>query len=183
MISLEPGETILLKARKRWFVIFTHAFMMALLTILPIVLVNMFVLPLITSLLPLTVISESDVIFYCIAWVWFVWMMFVVMWTNYYMDVLVVTNRRIIDMEQFVLFSREEVTIPLDRVEDVTIEIKGLLPTLLKFGKVQIQTAGAKREAVMFGIKNPEEVKNAIDSVLQVARREEYPPVEEVRGS
>lgn len=175
MIALQEGEHIIVKARKRWFVIFTHACIMFMLAFAPILLIpQAFV---ITGM----VVPVVGYIFYATMWVWFVWIMFVVMWTNYYLDVLILTNKRIIDREQFFLFSRDEVTIPIDRIEDIKIEIKGVVPTMFDFGDIQIQTAGAKRETLMRGVKNPEHIKASIDRLIQLMERTPHLPVEETQ--
>ncbi|HSX24503.1 MAG TPA: PH domain-containing protein [Candidatus Andersenbacteria bacterium] len=161
MMILQEGEHIIATVRKHWISIFSHATIMIILAALPITLVaiirSMFLLD----------ISQSLIIFSAAAWILFVWIMFVAMWTNYYLDMLVITNKRIVDMEQFILFSRDEVTIPIDRIEDVKIDVKGFFPTILKYGNIQIQTAGAKRETAMNGIRNPENIKQQIDALLQ----------------
>jgi uncharacterized membrane protein YdbT with pleckstrin-like domain len=180
MIALQAGERIVLKARKRWFALFTNALMMAIIAIVPVVLMPGFVIPFFYNINAGLVagITGHDVLFYSAAWVLFVWVMFVAMWTNYYMDVLVITNQRLIDMEQFILFSREEVSIPLDKIQDITIEIKGVLQTMFKFGRVEIQTAGTDREAIMEDIKDPEHVKRSIDELLLAIPKNPTSPIE-----
>jgi len=159
MIVLQDGEEIISIVRKHWISLFFNAAVMLLLAILPIALV--------LYAQPFIVIPIHVIVFFLAAWVLFVWTMFVTMWTNYYLDVLILTNKRIVDMEQFILFSRDEVTIPIDRIEDVKIEVKGFLPTVLRYGNMQIQTAGANRETVMAGVHYPERIKQQIDALLQ----------------
>lgn len=72
------------------------------------------------------------------------------------------TNKRIIDAEQRGLFSREVSEFKLYRVQDVTIEIKGVLPTFLNYGNVYIQTAGEAKEFVFKQIPNPRQAKDLI---------------------
>lgn len=82
-------------------------------------------------------------------------------WTLYYLDMWIITSNRIIDIEQHGLFSREISEIPMIRVQDVTIEIHGLLETLLKFGTIRVQTAG-EREFFIKGVPKLYEIKNTI---------------------
>lgn len=150
MISFDAGETILLEVRKHWLGIVVHGVVLCLLAIIPFLIV-LVVLP---YFFP--DILAATYLFYGALWMWFVWVMFFVMWTNYYLDVVVITNKRLIDMEQFVLFSRDEVVIPLASVEDIKIEVKGIFATMLHYGNLQIQTAGAARETIMKHIMRPE---------------------------
>jgi len=93
--------------------------------------------------------------FFAVLWLFMTWITFMVIWTNYYLDVWLITTKRIIDIEQFSLFSRDMSEFRLDRIQDVTIEVKGILPTLLHFGDVHVQTAGADRDFIIKGVPNP----------------------------
>ncbi len=83
------------------------------------------------------------------------------LWMDYYLDMWIITDRRIIDIDQRGLFDREVSEIPLDHIQDVTIEVRGLIETFLKFGTIRIQTAG-EREFLIETIPHLDEVKTAI---------------------
>ncbi len=82
-------------------------------------------------------------------------------WMDYYLDMWIVTDRRLIDIEQHGLFNREIGEIPMYRIQDITIEVKGLIETLLKFGTIRIQTAG-EREFLIRNVPHLYEIKDAI---------------------
>jgi uncharacterized membrane protein YdbT with pleckstrin-like domain len=87
-------------------------------------------------------------------------------WLDYYLDMWVVTSERIVNIEQKGLFSRKISAFRLYRVQDVTAEVKGLLPTFLHYGNVRIQTAGAKENFIFKQISSPYEItKNIIKLV------------------
>ncbi|MDA1169364.1 MAG: PH domain-containing protein [bacterium] len=160
MITLQPGEKILMEVHKHWLGIVTHAVALfgmtiALLAIIPFVQLYLFEMILLHELLVVGAL-----------WVWFVWMMFFVMWTNYYLDVIIITNQRFIDMEQLVLFSRDEVIVPLEQIEDIKIEVNGVLATLLRFGNLQIQTAGATKETIVKGIMYPDQLRACLEGAV-----------------
>ncbi|MHA1748185.1 MAG: hypothetical protein ACTSYF_06020 [Promethearchaeota archaeon] len=67
-----------------------------------------------------------------------------IFWTVYYLNVLIITNKRIIDVEQHSLFRREVSEFMLVKVQDVTIEIPNFTASLFKFGNIIVQTAGEK---------------------------------------
>ncbi len=169
MIPLEPGEKILMEVRKHWLTIAVHGLVLVILALIPLL-----VAPFVMQYMFFDYVSSLNVnvlgsmyFFGAAAWLWFVWTMFFVAWTNYYLDVVVITNKRLVDMEQFVLFSRDEVVIPLNSVEDVKIEVLGFIATLFNFGNLQIQSAGAARETIATKIRKPEKVLACLGSALE----------------
>ncbi len=88
--------------------------------------------------------------------------------TNYYLDSWIVTNKRTIHTELRGLFSRIVSSVPHDRIQDITIDIHGILPTVLHFGDLHIQTAGEFREFIFRQIPDPYKTKE----VIFEARRE-----------
>ena len=82
--------------------------------------------------------------------------------TDYYLDTWIVTNERVINIEQNGLFSRQVSELHLNQIQDVTSETIGFLPTFLTYGDVYIQTAGEKERFHFEQIDNPEEVKEKI---------------------
>ena len=67
---------------------------------------------------------------------------YVIMFHNYYLSVQIVTTERVIDIDQTGLFSREENSMPLSNIEDVSFKLNGFWGTIFNFGNVIIQTAG-----------------------------------------
>jgi len=81
---------------------------------------------------------------------------------NYYLDVWVVTTKRVLEIEQHGLFNREYSEFTLDRVQDVSIETKGMLSTFLKFADIHIQTAGTNRDFYFRQVPHADQAKDAI---------------------
>lgn len=92
-------------------------------------------------------------------------------WLDYYLDVWIITTQRIIDIEQRGLFNREISEISLERVQNVTVEIPGFLATVLKFGNLKIQTAGAGE----FTISKVTDFYRAKDFILKHSRTQHAP--------
>lgn len=104
--------------------------------------------------------------------------------TDYWLDVWIVTNERVINTEQQGLFNRVVSEVYLYQIQDVTSETKGFLATFLTFGNVFIQTA-AERERFQFkNIDNPDDVKIAISGLSKVCKTHHghEMPHEEVEG-
>lgn len=86
-------------------------------------------------------------------------------WLDYYLDLFVVTNKRVVDIEQRGLLSRTVAEQPLNRIQDVTSEIEGLAAHVFKYGNVYIQTAGQKERFFFEQVPNPEIVVRTILSL------------------
>ncbi len=80
----------------------------------------------------------------------------------YALDVWIVTDRRIIDSTQHGFFNRTISELHLSRVQDISTQTKGIIPTFLKFGDLQVQTAGTEEKFKFFQIPNPGKVKDTI---------------------
>lgn len=90
--------------------------------------------------------------------------------TDYWLDVWIVTNERIINTEQHGLFNRVVSEVYLHQIQDITSEQVGYLGTFLTFGNVFIQTA-AERERFQFkNIDNPDDVKIAIGGLAKICK-------------
>lgn len=92
----------------------------------------------------------------------FLWSFIFVVFIDYYLDVWIVTNERIVNVEQKGLFRRETSELRLENVQDLTTEISGIIETFFDFGNLYVQTAG-KRERFLFkSIPHPERVRDVI---------------------
>lgn len=80
----------------------------------------------------------------------------------YYLNIHVVTNIRIVDIDQTGLFNHTVSELRLEKIEDVTSETKGVLGTLFNFGTVYVQTAGAKERFEFENIPDPAMVSKMI---------------------
>ncbi len=97
----------------------------------------------------------------------FVWIYAFLIWVDYYFDVWVVTTERIVNIEQKGLFVRHMSELNLAQVQDVTTEVKGILPTILNYGDVYIQTAAETERFVFRQVGDPYSIK---DMVIKLAR-------------
>lgn len=86
-------------------------------------------------------------------------------WTDNYLDYWTITNKRIVSRKQNGLFNRTVSELELYRVQDVTVEQKGLWATLLNFGDLYIQTAGAEERFVFHNAAHPTETARLIQKL------------------
>ena len=161
--ELEPGEHVVQKARKHWLLFLFELLPFAVLALIP------FAIPPLLNLAPeLTpyrafVDYDSPVGRAALGvWLLMVWTGGWSAFTRYFLNLWVLTNARIVEIEQRGYFSREVSSILLNRVQDVTTEIEGVLPSLLDIGTITVQSAGATNEFNMKGIPRPQQMRDLI---------------------
>jgi membrane protein YdbS with pleckstrin-like domain len=90
--------------------------------------------------------------------------------TDYWLDVWIVTNERIINIEQHGLFKRLVSEVKLDQIQDITSETLGFLETFLTYGDVYVQTAANKERFQFKNIDNPDDVKVKISELSKTCQ-------------
>lgn len=85
-------------------------------------------------------------------------------WYCWNRSLAVVTTERVMGIVQKSLFHRLITEASLDKIQNVTIEVKGLHQTLLHYGDIIVQTAGANNEAQirLTDQPNPRDVQQLI---------------------
>ncbi len=97
--------------------------------------------------------------------VWVIWIF--EDWRN---DTFQVTDRYIFDIDRMPFGLRESrKQAELSKIENVSAEQEGLLPSIFKFGNVSVETAGADSNIVFENVREPERIQNEI-----FARRERF---------
>ncbi len=89
-------------------------------------------------------------------------LVFFIYWLDFYFDVSVITNTRIIDIDQHGLFYRDIAKLNLKQIQDVNVVMKGIFETFFNFGDVHVQTAGTQRNFDLNKVPNPQEVAKKI---------------------
>lgn len=160
ILQIQPDEKIVLKFRKHWFIFFLSILPTLLLGIAPFIL---FPFLFAAGVLPEEMRSPALISFASAWWLIVVWSALSILWTNYYLDLWVITDRRIINIDQVSLFDRVTTTWRLDRVQEVTIGVQNIFETLLGYGSIEVQTAGPTDEfATIRGIRDPEYIQRVI---------------------
>lgn len=81
---------------------------------------------------------------------------------DYYLDIWIVTNDRIIDNEQHGLFHRTTTELELHSIEDVTSQVSGILGTVFKYGDLTIKTSSVTTTIVFRQIPHPEKIRGEL---------------------
>lgn len=103
----------------------------------------------------------------------FLWMYAFLIWIDYYFDVWIITNERVINIEQKGLFVRSVSELKFSRIQDVTSEVRGMIPTILNFGDVKVQTASEEDFFLFRQVPDPYHVKDVLMERLRTERDEE----------
>jgi len=162
-LDLDKDEKIIHEVRKHWFVLLGYLFAaIGLIGAPPIVyIVGIALAP---SEISVQIIDHLFLtVFLYSLWVLGVWVMLFLNWTNFYLDVWYITDRRIIDIEQKTIFHREISNLRFDKIQDITVEVRGIIATFLKFGDLRVQTAAENsRDFVMNNASRPDEMRKII---------------------
>lgn len=81
---------------------------------------------------------------------------------NWHLDVWIITDKRVIDIEQISLFNSEFSEFMLAKIQDVSVDKKGFLANIFDYGDVHIQTAGMARVFIFKQVPNPLHIKNCL---------------------
>lgn len=74
----------------------------------------------------------------------------------------VVTDRRIVDVERRGAFHRTMAEARFDRVEDISVRVRGILSTIFRLGDIRVQTTGASAFLEIRHIRHPERVHDLL---------------------
>lgn len=87
----------------------------------------------------------------------------------YYLDMLIITNDRLVDVSQGNLFARTVSELDLYRIQDATSDVKGFFPTMFNYGTLEIQTAGEQKR---FIFEKLHRVHNIRRSLIELAEKD-----------
>ncbi|OIO48543.1 MAG: hypothetical protein AUJ32_00355 [Parcubacteria group bacterium CG1_02_40_82] len=169
---LKQDEKVILVLHRHWLVL-----SLVLLRVIP-----LFFLPLLVWLVlsrfigtieaQELLVSRSFWLFSSLWWL-FLWASLATLWVNYYLDYWIITNQRLISTYQNGLFRREVSELNLTRIQDLSVNVKGVLETFFNYGDLEIRTAGTfeNRGAedpnvfIFKDIGNPYQVQNTLSKI------------------
>ena len=161
--ELEPGEHVVQELRKHWFLFVLELLPYAILAILPFALPKILLIaPPLAPYAPILNFHEPLMRTALGVWLLICWTAAWGAFTRYFLNAWILTNQRIVDIKQRGYFNREVSSLLLPRVQDVTTDVYGVLPSLLNIGTIKVQSAGAEVEFCMRGIPRPEQARDII---------------------
>lgn len=154
----QSQEKIFLLIRKHWFN-YMMFFFVTFLSFLPIVAFAIYVYA-----NSVTLSSDTIKIMVVIFSAFFLFMMAIQLYgfVDYYLDIYIVTDQRLVDISQLGLFRRRISELQIRQVQDVSAHVEGVFDTLLHFGDVYIQTAAERENFIFQSIPHPYTVAKQI---------------------
>jgi hypothetical protein len=182
-IQLEPDEEVLKMVRKHWFVIMAELFGTFVMLLIPFfILTGLLIFPDTLAAFDISLTKYTAVIAFVMAgWLVFTLLAGFTIWTHYYLDLWIITDRRIILIDQIRFFNRNVSIFRLERLQDIEFSIKGLIPTFFNFGTLNAQTASHFESTFRSaGLPDPRElqavIQKATDARLQTLHVNPAPP-------
>jgi uncharacterized membrane protein YdbT with pleckstrin-like domain len=168
MSVLLKNEKAVVEVKKHPFYFYTQSLGLFILAIAPLVVFKIFTAVTSWSYIPPEV--TSFLIFAYTLFLAIILIFFYISWTDYFVDVWIITDSRIIDFEIKGLFHKDVASVRLDDVQDVKVIVTGIIESWLKIGNLYVQTAGLEREFVIKGICEPEKMKLVIMETIESHR-------------
>lgn len=153
LVDKRSGEKIISVVRRHWIFLLGGAKIIAILVLAIIIFCVLYSMGNI----------NSAILFYGIL----VFIIFIVIVSAYYLflwknDLFILTNYRIIDIDQHELFRRSVHEAELENIQEVSFRTHGFLHTVFKIGDVTVKTAGPKDDIILEDVSNPHLIQREI---------------------
>jgi len=163
----KPDEQAILILRKHWFVLawpfFKGVLFIVIAAFLPIV-----------GKIGYYIFNSAPLTFLYLAWIVF-WASYILYeYLNWYRDKYIISDKRVINIDQKSLFKRRVSEIELERIQDISHEINGVMATSFNYGIVII-SSGSGDNIELREIPQPAAVQDIIFKLVKEATKE--PPV------
>ena len=163
--SQNTNEKILIVLRRHWFIFLKFLVVYFLIGLIPVGLyfvnksfgVSMFSCE----------VGRAIKVLIISAFYLFWWLLAFRQFMDYWLDVWIVTDQRVVNVNQKGLFFRTISELKLFRIQDVTADVRGLLPTFLHYGNVHIQTAGSQKRFIFEEIPHPYKITRKIMKLVE----------------
>ncbi|MCB9799095.1 PH domain-containing protein [Candidatus Nomurabacteria bacterium] len=172
LIKKKPYEKVLYVLRRHPFTFLGNLALFLVMLIAPLVLI-LISKGLYPTLLDNEVVYAAGILLGSIYYLT-TYLIFFIHFVDYYLDLWIVTNDRIIDIEQLGLFSRTISELDLFRIQDVTSDIKGFFPTMFNYGDLTIKTASSNIHIVFRNIADPNNIREHLIKLSDEDRRFHY---------
>ena len=85
---------------------------------------------------------------------------------NWYFNVGIVTNKRVIDVDFYAVLYKEITNAQLGKIEDTTVKSGGYLESFFDFGSIFIQTAGSEENVEFLNVPHPSDAVQMINKLM-----------------
>ena len=156
----EDTEDVVLVLHRHWFTLSVKILLVLIYIFIPFVLL-VALSSVIVKYNLISIFSYFWITYYLALWFWLFYTI-----TMYTLDNWIVTTKRIIDSLQGGFFNRAVAELQLDKIQDVSYRIEGLIPTFFNYGIVEIQTAGKDHKFFFEQVADPQRVKDIIMELI-----------------
>jgi uncharacterized membrane protein YdbT with pleckstrin-like domain len=169
--SQQPNEKILIVVREHWFRLLVKIAVVGIISLVPGVIKLLIDTETISSSPLVDPILNTLIAVFYLALLVTLFIIFVL----YYLNMHIVSEERIVDIDQRGLLFHEISELNIETIEDVTSQTKGLFGNLLNYGTVYIQTAGTAQKFEFDNVPNPGHIAKVILELYEAHGRKEQP--------
>jgi hypothetical protein len=157
--SQQPNEKILIVVREHWFRLFVKLAVIFVLLILPYLMQI-----LLGDQLPILDTPRGEALVSLILKFYYLALLIAlfIVWILYYLNLHIVSEERIVDIDQTGLLNHVVSELNIETIEDVSSQTTGLFGNILNYGTVFIQTAGATERFQFEKVPNPAYIASVI---------------------
>ncbi len=111
----------------------------------------------------------------------FLWLLsgIVLLWRQYLTwarTVFLVTDMRVIDYDQRGFFHRVVTEARYESIDEVSVQVKGIVPTLFRYGTLRLKLHGAAADIEIERVKKPAHLADVINDLRTQSRQTPQPP-------
>ena len=165
-IRIKTYEHIERKVRRHCITLVPATFIFVLLLALPFG-SRWLVITIFPSVLDSLVLSTAAVLFGSVYYL-SVLLFFYSYFINFYLNVLVTTNDRLIDVEQRTLLSHHVSETDLHKVTEVTSDVSGAFATLFNYGTLTVLLDGDAERMVIEAVPHPDKLRREILDLAEI---------------
>ncbi len=145
----KEGEELIMIYRKHWFGILKPVIVFVILFVLSVLIL------IYCNKITFLLISGLGILLVAI----FYFLYHYLLW---WQDIYILTDQRVIDIDQRSLFHRVVSEAELKNIQDTNYEVEGMWQTMLNFGRVKILTASSGQSIVFEDVFDPHRVQQTI---------------------
>lgn len=158
----ESGEEIVFLLRRHWVTNLPWVFGSLVALVFPSLLFNF------PEIFGIAFPSARVYFIFTLIWFLFVFGFVFERFLNWYFNVYVFTNKRIVDIDFWGMFYTEVSEAPLDKIQDVTYKMGGIFQVMFNYGDLFIQTAAEEQEFEFKAVPRPAYVHDKITDYVSL---------------
>jgi hypothetical protein len=85
---------------------------------------------------------------------------------NWYFNVGIITNKRVIDIDFYAVLYKEITNAQLGKIEDTTVKSGGYIESFFDYGSIFVQTAGSEANVEFINIPHPSDAVQIINKLM-----------------